>query len=71
MKNLTYAYRKALAEIAMGMDDLMADLEDIRDEAQECLDENSDITIKQDIAHMDEAIKALMTAAEALEGIAD
>ena len=35
------------------------------------LDENSDITIKQDIAHMDEAIKALMTAAEALEGIAD
>ena len=48
MKNLTYAYRKALAEIAMGMDDLMADLEDIRDEAQECLDENSDITIKQE-----------------------
>ena len=71
MKNLTYAYRKALAEITMGMDDLMADLEDIRDEAQECLDENGDITIKQDITRMDEAIKALMTAAEALEGIAD
>ena len=71
MKNLTYAYRKALAEITMGMDDLMTDLEDIRDEAQECLDENGDITIKQDITRMDEAIKALMTAAEALEGIAD
>ena len=71
MKNLTYAYRKALAEITMGMDDLMADLEDIRDEAQECLDENGVITIKQDITRMDEAIKALMTAAEALEGIAD
>ena len=34
MKTLNYAYRKALAEIALGMDDLMADLEDIRDEAQ-------------------------------------
>lgn len=69
MKTLNYAYRKALAEIALGMDDLMADLEDIRDEAQECLDENSDTAIQKDIARMDEAIKALMAAAEALEGI--
>ncbi len=69
MKNLTYAYRKALSEIALGMDDLMADLEDIRDEAQECLDENGDMAIQKDIARMDDAIKALMAAAEALEGI--
>lgn len=69
MKNLTYAYRKALAEIALGMDDLMADLEDIRDEAQECLDENGDGAITRDIEKMDAAIKALITAAEALESI--
>ena len=69
MKTLNYAYRKALAEIALGMDDLMADLEDIRDEAQECLDENGDTAIQKDIARMDEAIKALLAAAEALEGI--
>ena len=69
MKTLNYAYRKALAEIALGMDDLMADLEDIRDEAQECLDENGDMAIQKDIARMDDAIKALMAAAEALEGI--
>ena len=67
MKTLTYAYRKALAEIALGIDDLMADLEDIRDEAQECLDENGDASIQQDITKMDQAIQILMSAAEALD----
>ena len=71
MKTLNYAYRKALSEIALGIDDLMADLEDIRDEAQECMDENGDAGIRQDIAKMDEAIQILMSAAEVLESSED
>ncbi len=69
MKALQYAYRKALGEIALGVDDLLADLEDIRDEAQECLEENGDESIRQDIARMDAAIQTLMNAADMLEGM--
>lgn len=69
MKALQYAYRKALGEIVLGVDDLLADLEDIRDEAQECLEENGDESIRQDIARMDAAIQTLMNAADMLEGM--
>ena len=68
MKNLTYAYRKALAEIAMGMDDLMADLEDIRDEAQELMEDGGQANVKNDVEKMDEALRLLDLAAAALDG---
>ena len=64
-------YRKAMQEILEGLYELMADLEDIRDEAQECMDENGDAGIRQDIAKMDEAIQILMSAAEVLESSED
>lgn len=69
MKALQYAYRRALGEIALGIDDLLADLEDIRDEAQDCLEENGDESIRQDIARMDAALQTLMNAADMLENM--
>lgn len=69
MKVLQYAYRRALGEIALGIDDLLADLENIRDEAQDCLEENGDESIRQDIARMDAALQTLMNAADMLENM--
>lgn len=69
MKALQFAYRRALGEIALGIDDLLADLEDIRDEAQDCLEENGDESIRQDIARMDAALQTLMNAADMLENM--
>ena len=66
-KNIQYAYRTSLAEILEGINDLMADLEDIRDEAQDLLDENGSAPIKQDIKNMDEALRFLNQAADALD----
>lgn len=65
-KDLSYAYKSALEEILEGIDDLMADLEDIRDEAQELLDENAHPSIKADVEKMDEALRILDQAAECL-----
>ena len=60
-------YRADMADLAEGLNDLMADLEDIRDEAQELLDEKVNDTIREDIRRMDEAIKKLSDAADLLE----
>lgn len=67
----TYAYRRDLAQILEGLDDLMSDLEDVRDDAQDCLEENADLSIRLDMARMDAALKKLGEAADALENDAD
>lgn len=67
----TYAYRRDLAQILEGLDDLMSDLEDVRDDAQDCLEENADLSIRLDMARMDAALKKLGEAADALESNAD
>lgn len=67
----TYAYRRDLVQILEGLDDLMSDLEDVRDDAQDCLEENADLSIRLDMARMDAALKKLGEAADALENDAD
>ena len=61
-------YRKAMEQILEGLNDLMADLEDIRDDAQECLEESAGPSARADIARIDEALKRLDEAAQWLEG---
>lgn len=63
MKQINYAYRKAMNEILEGLYELMADLEDIRDEAQEALEEKADLSIRADVVKMDEVLKKLDEAA--------
>ncbi len=60
-------YRADMADIAEGLNDLMADLEDIRDEAQELLEEKENADIWDDVRKMDEALKKLSEAADLLE----
>ena len=65
-KNIVYAYRAALDEIMEGLQELMADLEDIRDEAQDLLDDGDIPAVKKDVQNMDEALRFLDHAADAL-----
>lgn len=67
MKDTNYPYRSSLGEIAQGLNELMADLEDIRDEAQECLDETAAPTVLADIDRIDAALKTLDEAADLLD----
>ena len=60
-------YRADMADLAEGLNDLMADLEDVRDEAQELLDGKENDEIREDVRRMDEAIKKLSEAADLLE----
>ena len=61
-------YRADMADLAEGINDLLADLEDVRDEAQDLLDEKESSEVKADIARMDEVIRLLSQAADLLEG---
>ena len=67
-KDLSYAYKAALEEILEGIGDLMADLEDIRDEAQELMEDEGQANVKNDVEKMDEALRLLDLAAAALDG---
>ena len=62
------AYRDVLAEFAEALDELMADLEDIRDEAQDALDETGNEEIQKDVRRMDEALQLMNRAADLLDG---
>lgn len=64
---ISTGYRADMVDIAEGLNDLMADLEDIRDEAQELLDEIENADIRDDVRKMDEALKKLAEAADLLE----
>ena len=66
--NIPTGYRADLADLGEGLNDLMADLEDIRDEAQELLDEKENEAIRQDIERMDAALRKLSEAADLLDG---
>ena len=61
-------YRADMADLAEGINDLLADLEDVRDEAQDLLDEKENGEVKADVARMDEVIRLLSQAADLLEG---
>ena len=61
-------YRADLADLAEGLNDLMADLEDIRDEAQDALDETGNEEIQKDVRRMDEALQLMNRAADLLDG---
>lgn len=61
-------YRADLADLAEGLNDLMADLEDTREDALELLERENSEEIQQDIARIDAALKALAEAADCLEG---
>ena len=61
-------YHAELANLAEGLNDLMADLEDIRDEVQDKLEERDNEEMRADIAKMDEALKLLAQAADLLDG---
>lgn len=60
-------YRADLADLAEGLGDLMADLEDIREDALEQLANDNNEEVQRDIARMDAALKALAEAADQLE----
>lgn len=64
---MDFLYRKAMNELLEGLNDLMADLEDTRDEAQECLEQTKDAGTGRDVQRMDEALKLLSRAADLLE----
>ena len=64
-------YRADLADLAEGLNDLMADLEDIRDEVQDWVDEHENEEMRRDIARMDQALRLLSEAADLLEGEED
>ena len=61
-------YRADMADLAEGLNDLMADLEDIRDEVQDKLEERDSEEMRADIGRMDEALKLLAQAADLLDG---
>ena len=60
-------YRADLADIAEGLNDLMADLEDVRDEAQDLPGAADSPAIQADVQRIDAALRLLMQAAETLE----
>ena len=60
-------YRGELADLAEGLNELMADLEDVRDEVQDQLDEQDSAEKRADIARMDKALKLLSEAADLLD----
>ena len=60
-------YRADMADILEGLNELMADLEDVRDEAQEQMENGVKGEIEADIRKMDEALKKLHEAADFLE----
>ncbi len=68
MKNtIAPGYRADLAELLEGLGGLMADLEDVRDEAQELLDQEENPGVRADLVRMDRALALLSQAADALE----
>ena len=65
--NIPTGYRADLADHTEELNNLMADLEDIRDEVQDRLDEQDNETMRADIAKIDEALRLLAQAADLLD----
>lgn len=64
-------YRVSMAEFAEALNELMADLEDLRDDAQDCLDDTGEEAVREDVRRMDDALRLLSRAADLLEGEED
>ena len=56
-----------LDDLTEDLNDLMSDLEDVREDAQELLEENAADCVRAAIEKMDEALRLLAEAADALE----
>ena len=65
--NIPTGYRADLADLTEELNNLMADLEDIRDEVQDRSDEQDNETMRTDIAKIDEALRLLAQAADLLD----
>ena len=65
--NIPTGYRADLADLTEELNNMMADLEDIRDEVQDRLDEQDNETMRTDIAKIDEALRLLAQAADLLD----
>ena len=59
--------RADLDDLAEGLNDLMADLEDVREDAQELLETNAADRLRAAIEKIDGALRLLAEAADALE----
>ena len=57
--NIPTGYRADLADLAEGLNDLMADLEDIRDDVQEQADEKENEAMRADLSRIDQALRLL------------
>lgn len=60
-------YRADLMDLCEALSELMADLEDVRDEAQEMLDDQENPAVREDVRRMDEALRLLSQAADLME----
>ncbi len=61
-------YQADLNELLDGLDDFMSDLECVRDDVQDYLDEHEDADASAAVQRMDDALQKLMEAATILEG---
>ena len=59
--------RAGLDDLTEELNDLLADLEDVREDAQDLLEENETDCVRAAIEKMDEALRLLAEAADALE----
>ncbi len=60
-------YQADMADIAAGLNDLMADLEDIRDDVMEAMENGQNDKIHADLKKIDAAMALLAQAASLLE----
>lgn len=61
-------YQADLSELLEGLDDFMSDLECVRDDVQDYLDEHEEPDASAAIKRMDATLQKLMEAAAILEG---
>lgn len=61
-------FQEALADIGLGLDDLTADLEDLRDEIQDRLEEKETPALREAFRRAEGALNALYRASSLLDG---
>ena len=60
-------YREAIAAMSEELNAFLADLEDIRDDAQDCAETENDPQAASDVMKLDEVIRLLTHACDLLE----
>ena len=66
-KEMPIDCRGTLEALAEALNDLMADLEDSRDEAQDLLDEEDSVELRRYIARLDALLSLLTQAADRID----